>query len=110
MLTLRKGIPLDYSMCCMTVTMYHREGLTRQVLRNAHLEYTRAHETAGGITTGKPAFLLVVPGELDIAPGDKVVAGEGPDISQWHSLEGLVVKSVKPRFFQGRLCHTEVRG
>jgi len=110
MLTHRKGFPLDYSMCCMTVTVYHREGLTRQVIRNAHLEYTRQQETAGGITTGRPSFLLVVPGKLEITPGDKVVAGEGPAITDWHSLPALVADSVKPRFYMGRLCHTEVRG
>ena len=105
-----KNFPLDYSMCCMTVTVYHREGLTRQVIRNAHLEYTRETELAGGVETARPSFLLVVPGELTIAPGDKVVAGEGPVITQWHEVEGLVAKSVKPRYFYGRLCHTEVRG
>ena len=110
MLRHRNLIPLDYSMCCMTVTVYHREGLTRQVIRNAHLEYTRQHTVAGGITDSRPSFLLVVPGGLDIAPGDKVVAGEGPAITQWHDLPALVAESVKPRHFMGRLCHTEVRG
>lgn len=103
-------LPLDYSMCCMTVTVYHREGLTRQVVSNAHLEYTRQQDVAGGITTGRPSFLLVVPGELNIVPGDKVVVGEGPAITNWNQLEALVAQSVKPRYFMGKVCHTEVRG
>ena len=110
MLRFRNQIPLDYSMCCMTVTVYHREGLTRQVLHNAHLEYTHQQDTADGVDTAQRHFLLVVPGALDIAPGDKVVAGEGPAITAWHEADGLVVQSVKPRYFYGRLCHTEVRG
>lgn len=110
MLRLRKEFPFDYGLCCMTVTVYHREGLTRQVIRNAHLEYTHARETAGGITTGSSSFLLVVPGTLSVVPGDKVVAGEGPAITNWHSINALVVGSVKPRYFMGKLCHTEVRG
>ena len=110
MLQLRKGVPLDYGMCCMTVTVYHREGLTRQVISNAHLEFTHAQEAAGGITAERPAFLLVVPGELAISPGDKVAPGEGPAVTAWHQAPGFVAGSVKPRYFMGSVCHTEVRG
>ena len=110
MLRLRKDIPLDYSMCCMTVTVYHREGLTRQVLHNAHLEYTHQQTTHDGVDRAENGFLLVVPGALDMAPGDKVVVGEAPAITTWQEAKGFVAQSVKPRYFYGRLCHTEVRG
>ena len=110
MLRQRNQIPLDYSLCCMTVTVYHREGLTREVVRNAHLELTHKTTVNGGISEDKPGFLLVVPGELSIAPGDKVVAGVGPAITDFHSIDGFVAESVKPRYFMGKLCHTEVRG
>lgn len=110
MLRLQKGVPLDYGMCCMTVTVYHREGLTRQVITNAHLEFTRVRRTAGGITEDKPTFLLVVPGELAISPGDKVAPGECPEVSAWAQAPGFVAGNVKPRYFMGRVCHTEVRG
>lgn len=110
MLRFRNQIPLDYSMCCMTVTVYHREGLTRQVMENAHLEYTHRQDTVDGIDTDKKEFLLVIPGAVNIAPGDKVVAGIGPDITAWHQLEGMVVQSVRPRYFYGTVCHTEARG
>ena len=100
MLRRTKTIPLDYSMCCMTVTVYHREGLTRQVLHNVHLESTWEHRTEGGITREVPSFLLVVPGDASIAPGDIVMA---------HGRK-MAVQSVKKRYLMGKLCHTEARG
>lgn len=116
MLRKQNNIPLDYSMCCMTVTVYHREGLTRHVIGNAHYEYTREEAVSQGIREAQRQFLLVVPGHCPLQPGDKVVPGEGPEITAWSQLNladvpGLgVIRSVKPRYFRGRLCHTEARG
>ena len=105
-----RNIPLDYSLCCMTVTVYHREGLTREVLQGVHLELTHKTTVNGGISEDKPGFLLVVPGELSIAPGDKVALGALPPVTGWAEAPGFVAESVKPRYFMGKLCHTEVRG
>ncbi len=116
MLRKRQGLPLDYSLCTMTVTVYHREGLTRQVMEGVHYEWTREGAVSGPVSQGARQFLLVVPGGADIRPGDKVVLGEGPEIESWARLnigsdETLgVVASVKQRYFKGRLCHTEARG
>ena len=112
----RNTVPLDYGLCCMTVTVYHREGLTRQVLRNVHYEFTDQQAHTAGISTPGRGFLLVVPGEAKLALGDKVVLGEGPEVIAWESLNAAqvptlgVVRSVKPRYFRGMLCHTEARG
>ena len=100
MLRHRQTIPLDYSLCQDTVTVYHREGLTRQI-HNAHLEFTHQQTVTDGVAQEENGFLLVVPGALDIAPGDKVAMGEHTP---------MVVQSVKPRYFYGTICHTEVRG
>lgn len=110
MLKLEKNIPLDYGLCCMTVTVYHREGLTRQVLRNVHWECTCEQAVSGGVASQKPGFLLVVPGEANIAPGDKIFPGVGPEAERWHETPGFTAASVKPRHYLGQVCHTEVRG
>lgn len=110
MLKLEKNIPLDYGLCCMTVTVYHREGLTCQVLRNVHWECTYGQAVSGGVASQTPSFLLVVPGEANIAPGDKIFPGVGPEVAFWQEAPGFTAASVKPRHYMGRLCHTEVRG
>lgn len=106
MLKLENRMPLDYSLCCMTVTVYHREGLTRQVVKGCHLEFGEEETETCGLASRKRPFLLVVPGEADIAPGDKIFPGIGPETPG----ECLTVSSVKRRHFMGRVCHTEVRG
>lgn len=111
-----QNVPLDYSLCNMTVTVYHREGLTRQVIENAHYEWTDRREVADGIEEKSRSFHLVVPGECRIYPGDKVLLGIGPEIFHWEDLLpetcdtlGLVT-SVQPRHYKGQICHTEARG
>ena len=110
------NVPLDYSLCQMTVTVYHREGLTRQVIEGVHYEFTSRQEVTGGIQRKSRGFLLVVPGEVELLPGDKVLLGIGPEITGWDDLlpetcDTLgIVTSVQPRYYQGRLVHTEARG
>lgn len=109
-------IPLDYSLCTMTVTVYRREGLTREVLEGVHYEYTDRLQTVDGRRTCSRGFLLVVPGSCRLAPGDKVLLGIGPDLSRWEDLNVAdtptlgVIETVKPRFFRGQPCHVEARG
>ena len=116
MLKNRNPIPLDYSLCNMTVTVYHREGLTRRVLQGVHYEFTDRQTVTAGVAESSRAFLLVIPGEDPIAAGDRVVLGIGPEITDWQALHVTamptlgVVETVKPRYFRGRLCHTEARG
>ena len=110
------NVPLDYSLCNMTVTVYHREGLTRQVIDGVHYEFTDRREVTGGIARVSRSFHLVVPGQCNIRPGDKVLLGIGPEEIHWEDMMvetvptlGLVT-SVQPRYYQGKLCHTEARG
>lgn len=111
----RNRIPLDYSLCRMTVTVYGEKG-SRRVLRDVHHEHTREKTTAMGAEDKVTDFLLVIPGEDPIAPGDKVLPGIGPEEISWEELNapafpGLgVVRTVKPRYFLGKPCHTEARG
>lgn len=110
----RKLIPLDYSLCSMTVTVYSAGG-ERRVLSGVHYEFTRQQQTATGKAAAEAGFLLVIPGEDPIAPGDKVVLGMGEDVpfdalnvAAYPTLG--IVRSVKPRYFRGIPCHTEARG
>ena len=102
MLRFRNELPFDYSLCRQTVAVYHREGLTRRVLEGVHFEQTVANATEGAVTDRTHSFLLVIPFENGVQPGDRIYETEdGP---------GFVAKSVKDRTFMGRFCHTEVRG
>ena len=115
MLKRRNLIPLDYSLCRMTVTVYGAGG-ERRVLSGVHYEFTDRVDTAMGIQSHSREFLLVIPGADPIAPGDKVVLGEGPEGLSWEAMNTAsvptlgVVQTVKPRYFMGKPCHTEARG
>ena len=111
-----KNVPLDYSLCNMTVTVYRREGLTRHVLEGVHYEYTSRQEVVDGVVKRSRGFLLVVPGDMVLEPGDMVMLGYGPNIQRWEDLKlanftslGRIT-SVQRRYWNGNLCHTEARG
>ena len=110
MLRPRGENPFDYSLCAMTVTVYHREDLTRQVMPGVHFEQTDMETTDTAVTGRQHDFLLVIPYANDIRPGDKILPGIAPEISRWTDAEGYCAGSVKHRSFLGRFCHTEVRG
>lgn len=109
--------PLDYSLCCQAVTVYGvREGnVKRQVLENCYF----APETGQKISLpGKSRlkkFLLIIPGEADLQPGDRVYDGTGPETVQWSGFlpdtEALVyeIGAVKSCFWGGELCHIRAK-
>lgn len=115
MLKHRKVVPLDYSLCCMTVTVYRQADGSRHVIQNTHFEITDQRSVELGKARRSRSFLLVIPGFWDIRPGDKVVVGKGPEGMSWAQLNGavdglVVVGSVRPRYFDGKICHMEARG
>lgn len=113
---LQNTLPLDYSLCTMEVTVYHREGLTRRLLQGVHYEFTDSWDVQQGMASHSRQFLLVIPGADAIGVGDKVVLGHGPEVIAWEDLNTAqiptlgVVQSVKPRYFRGKPCHVEARG
>ena len=123
MLMLRPTCPVDYRLCNQTVTIYHQnEGtnFTRKVIHTAFLDFKKTQNVDKTGSAEANSFLLVVPGEeVPVAVGDKVMLGEGPEIStreDWASfipakVPGLVVvKYVDPKYWQGAVVHTEAGG
>ena len=112
------GLPMDYSLCCQTVTVYRKVGDTiqRQVADNCYLqvEDVQKEYLAGGMAERK--FLLVMPGQTQlIHPGDRIYDGIGPevDVQQWPMFIPATVPQlveaeyVKPFHWEGQLCHVE---
>lgn len=111
-----------YGLCDQTVTVYHRSGkdaVERTVYPRAFLDFQKVHNvnrTGSGESNG---FLLVIPGDVPLYVGDKVLAGEGPECADdagWRELvptkvDGLVViKSVDPKWYRGKVVHVEAGG
>ena len=123
MLMLKPTCPVDYSQCNQTVTIYHWDGgstYTTKVIHNAFFE--RKHSKNVDKLGGKDAdtFLLVITGSaVPVAAGDKVLEGEGKEIStreEWAALipsktpDLVVVEWVAPKYWRGAVVHTEAGG
>lgn len=113
--------PLDYSLCCQTVTVYRVENgqVTRTVADNAFLsmQTEQEYDVPGRQHTVK--LSLILPGEtVQLLPGDRVYAGVGPEVTadRWPGFVPVLVpglgelKYVKPCFWNGRQCHVEAGG
>lgn len=115
-----------YTLCRQTVTVYRLEerSVTRQVFPRAFFEHRRSRSLnysqnqslsrVGPREAG--SFLLVIPGQTQtVFPGDKVLLGEGPELSagEWAAfipsrIPGLaVVTWAEPKYWNGRTVHTE---
>lgn len=123
MLILQNSAPLDYSkLCNQTVTIYHKDGdkIMQATHDNAFLDFRKNQTVDKTGSKESNSFLLVLPGSVQLVfVGDKVVLGEGPKIGtleEWRDhipakVPGLVVVSyVDPKYWNGRLVHTEAGG
>ena len=112
-----------YRLCTQTVTVYHREArdqITRTVFGRAFLDFKKNLNVDKTGSREANAFLLVIPGDsVACAVGDKVILGEGPEVTtdaEWREfiptkVDGLVVvKDVDPKWYRGRIVHTEAGG
>lgn len=112
--------PLDYSLCDRAVTVYRRtpDGVERTVHPRAFLDEKKVRSVDKTGSADAMSFLLVIPGDADVCEGDKVVAGEGPEVSlsSWASfipakVRGLcVVRYVDRKHWRGQVCHIEAGG
>ena len=111
-------MPMDYSMCCQTVTVYRKteKGIFRAEIPNCFLQLQeeKSYDRLGSVWDQK--FLLVQPGEKQLVfPGDRVFAGVGPviDAAEWPAflpvrVPGLVEVAYTAVYcWQGHFCHTE---
>lgn len=149
MLRMRRGPPVDYRLCNQTVTIYHQVSAgkafccTRTVFQGAFLDFKKVTSVEKTGSRETNSFLLVLPsgwggrlawiapqdydqqpdqrraGCFTLAPKDKVLLGEGPEITtreQWAALlpaqtSGLVVvRDVDPKYWQTAVCHVEAAG
>lgn len=122
MLFLRNSTPVDYRLCNQTVTVYHKDGdkYTRAIYGNAYLDFRKNQTVDKTGSKEANSFLLVIPGAVQtVFVGDKVILGEGPEVltrEAWADMipakvPGLVVVSyVDPKYWNGKLVHTEAGG
>ena len=123
MLFRRNPTPIDYSrLCNQTVTVYHKDGdtYTQTVFRDAFLDFRKNQTVDRTGSKESNSFLLIIPGDTQaVFVGDKVLLGDGPEIStreDWAAfvpakVPGLVVVDyVDPKYWHGRLVHTEAGG
>ena len=105
--------PLDYSLCTQTVTVYRKgaEGIFRQVLTGCRYFPKAVMEIKDTGNRKRTDFLLIVPGDREILPDDRVLPGEGPVFSRWAELyDAPIIGGVKTYRWGNEVCHREGRG
>lgn len=79
--------PADSGLFDKTVTVYRKEGeeILRQVIKNCYLSWEDCLQRGVSGCRKERKFLLIVPGNRRILPGDRVFDGIGPVITpeQW---------------------------
>lgn len=122
MVTIKRRCPVDYRLCNQTVTVYHHDGdtYTRTVYRSAFLDFKKTQTVDKTGSKEANSFLLVIPGDSQaVFVGDKVLLGDGPEIDSreaWAAfipskVPGLVVVSyADPKYWDGKIVHTEAGG
>lgn len=105
---------MEYPLCDQTVTVYRLgDGqVLRQVLEECYLELEEATLSQDARPEG--SFLLVVPSTLQrVFPGDRLVPGIGPQVSDPSQLlpvyikDLMTVKKVRRFYWDGKLSHIE---
>lgn len=105
--------PVHYGLCRQTVTVYREKGGTieKTVIPGAFLELRRNRKTDRIGIQEHTGFLLVIPGQTQaVFVGDKVIHGEGKDLSrqEWSALtDCCIVRWAEQKFWDGRPVHTE---
>lgn len=106
---------MDYSLCDETVTVYRKTeaGILKRVVDGVRLicQTATAAESYGKSRSKK--FLLIIPGDYPLQPGDRVFGGIGPEVTEWDAFVPAVVEElyevsfVKPCYWDGELVHWE---
>lgn len=104
---------LNYSLCTQTVTVYrkNKDSITRQVFSGCGYFPKTVLETEDTGHRKRTDFLLIVPGDREILPDDRVLPGEGPIFTRWAELYDVpLIGSVKTFYWKDAVCHREGRG
>lgn len=93
----------------VTVYRQSQEGICRSYWENAHLQVARKLVTDDMGRYIQQDFLLILPPEADVRPGDRVVAGCAPQIQAWAQLgsDALQVQRVELCYLDGKAHHVE---
>ena len=105
--------PFDYGCLDQTVTIYRQQNgeVFRTVAENCYFAPQMLQKTTMTGKSGLKKFLLIIPGEMDLRPGDRVCEGLGPEQVDWHTflpdlLSGVFeIDYVKPCIWEGQVCH-----
>ena len=107
--------PMAYPLCRQRVTLYRKTeaGVSRQVLEGCFLRWQDCLTDGENGPRFQRKFLLIVPGAVDIRPGDRVQEGDGAEVADWDSflpvtVPGLCqVQYAIAHKWQAEVCHTE---
>lgn len=103
-------------MFAQTVSLYRKDAAVRRlVLDGCHYEWRVEQVTDEWGTRQETKCLLLLPGEADVRPGDRVYDGIGPEAAEvdWAAflpvrVPGLAeLEYVQPRKRNGEVVHTE---
>lgn len=106
---------MDYSLCDELVTIYRKtdQGILRRVVEHARLIRQTATPTERYGKSRSKKFLLIIPEDFPLLPGDRVFAGIGPETADWENFVPAAVDAlyeisfVKPCYWDGELIHWE---
>ena len=108
---------MDYSLCDQTVTVYglREGGLQRWVAENCYLVAEPGMTESIYGKSRENRFLLIIPGDVDLQPGDRVYEGIGPETVDWQTFvpaftQGLYeIGRVKKQMWEDEITHVEGR-
>ena len=106
--------PFDYSLCDQTVTLYRKGAeITRQVISNASLQVKVSMPAESYGKSMEKKFLLIIPGDFPLEPGDRIYAGIGPGAVDCKLFVPALVPElfecgyVKPYYWENQVTHWE---
>lgn len=124
MVVINRKAPLNYSLCNQTVTVYRVDNTdgfkcTKKVYKHAFLDFKKAVSVDKTGSRETNSFLLVIKGNADLKPKDKVLLGVGADITtreEWAKFipstqaNLVVIEAVDPKYYNNEICHVEAVG
>ena len=118
---MRRRIPVDYSKCNQTITIYHENnGVYEKTVCRAFFDFKKAQSLGQSGKQENNTSLIVIPIEAQpVFVGDKVVLGIGEEITTREAWAKLIpsvvpnmcnVRYVDPKYFGGKVIHWECGG